>query len=301
MVRAEATALASVAWALAATAVVASLACTVGAGREDVAIVALHTRLCEVAEQCECATLEGVCGSWSEIEPEGTFAPECLDVWLEWADELECGAARPPIGPHLCPLYHGTIPAGMPCNDSVTALRGPTFTDCGAGLVCAGGTCRSPVALDFGALGQPCDLGESCDEGLYCRDRRSCERAPGRGEPCPDRVCAAPYACEEEVCVGLPGEGEPCLRGLCASGLTCEPEGCVRKAEVGEPCFGHRECVSNNCPAGFCAPLPQPGDPCSGTLPCGPRQVCVDGRCEGIIGEGGVDGVEATCDALRVL
>lgn len=286
--------------AVAVSALAASLACTAGAGREDVAIVALHTRLCDVAQQCGCVATQSVCGPWSEIEPRGTFAPECLDVWLEWADALECGAARPPIGAHLCPLYHGTIPAGMPCRASVTALDDPTSTDCGAGLVCAGGTCRPPAALDFGALEQPCDLGSRCDAGLYCRDQRSCERAPGRGEPCPDRVCAAPYVCEE-VCVSLPGEGEPCLRGQCAPDLTCEPEGCVRKAEVGEPCFGHRECVSGNCPAGFCAPVPQPGDRCSGMLPCGPRQVCVDGICEGVDGEAGVDGLDATCDLLLVL
>ncbi|MCA9656603.1 MAG: hypothetical protein KC501_42255 [Myxococcales bacterium] len=288
---------------LAMTSVIASPACGVaeGGGREDVAIARLSTVLCEVAQECDCAFVGAVCEQWQHLEPRGAFADECLEVWARWAESLQCGVSALPIEARLCPLYHGTIYEGFACDEWIDRLEvDPLATDCGAGLVCVTGRCRDPETIDFGARGQPCDIGFACDEGLYCQRQATCERIPGQGEACPDRICQADSQCDDEVCVRLPAEGEPCLRGNCASGLACDDGRCRRLAAVGEPCFGHRDCITFNCPAGFCASVPEPGDPCSNRLPCAPGQLCVEGSCEELPGEDDAgDGAPSlTCDLL---
>lgn len=287
---------------LAVVGVGASPACTAGPGREDVAIGGLLTRMCDLSQECDCVATGSECGAWTSFEPRGTFDEECLQLWIEWADELGCGGVAVPLELHLCPLYHGTLLEGMQCHRDLDGGNDDLLsTDCGRGLVCVADECRDPASITFGREGQPCDLAFVCDEGLYCTRDGTCERLPGHGEPCPDWRCRESLLCDE-VCLPLPPAGQPCLQGECAEGSSCVNDQCERLLAVGQPCTGHRQCVSGNCPAGFCAPVPVPGDPCSSRLPCGPDQLCVDEVCVEVYG-GGSEGGGAvaqgpTCELL---
>jgi hypothetical protein len=284
---------------LAAAAAVASLqACTAGPGREDVAIQRLQTLLCEKALECGCRSPTNdfgepiACGEWDPPyvygydEFEGTspvaFDPGCVDRWTTWVEALACQATELPSYAELCPLYHGTLRAGEPC-EGYELIQ----TDCGRGLFCIAGTCHDPLRTSLGGQGEPCDLGQRCDDGLACSYAELCLRLPGPGEPCLDDYrCDAEARCDDELCVALPGPGQRCDGGDCLPGSFCrfDPVAgiaeCLSLGDVGDPCQGHRECASGNCPAGACQEPAGVGDPCGSQLPCGPGLGCSDGQCQ---------------------
>jgi hypothetical protein len=268
-------------------------ACTAGPGREDVAVQRLETQLCEKALECECPVVgEPIeCGGWPPPEHydyEGldrrtlAFDPACVERWTSWLDTLSCEAPMPPRYGDLCPLYHGTLRAGDPCEETVFSE-----TECGRGLLCIAGLCRDPQRTALGGPSEPCDVGR-CDDGLQCIDS-VCARLPGPGEPCRGSQCDADSRCAGQLCVALPGPGQPCPNGDCRADAFCgfDPSTgiaeCLHAGDVGEPCRGHRECVSKNCPAGVCDDPPEVGDPCSDRLPCGPNQACLEGVCQGVV------------------
>jgi hypothetical protein len=265
-------------------------ACTAGPGREDVAVQRLETQLCEKARECECSRVDELieCGGWppESYDYEGldraalAFDPTCVEAWTSWLDTLSCQAPVLPPYADVCPLYHGTLRAGDPCQQSSR-----TETDCGPRLLCIAGLCRDPQRTAFGGPSQPCDLGNACDDGLACIEA-VCERLPGAGEPCLGGRCSADARCSDILCVALPGPGEPCPAGDCRPEAFCSVDAstgiaeCLHAGDVGEPCRGHRECVSGNCPAGVCEDPAEVGDACSDQLPCGPSQYCAEGSCQ---------------------
>ncbi len=260
---------------LAAAGVAGLQACTTGSGHEDVALVALRTALCDKAFECRCDGLDRLQDGLCELDlsggSRGAFDAACLEQWLEWAQGLDC-FGPPSIGDiaALCPLYHGTEPAGAECRPDDT-----DYSECSRGLRCVAGRCADLSGLILGEVGGPCDQLGLCNGETRCIDDR-CER--------------------------LPDHGQPCLEGACSSGNLCvfdvsrEQQLCVAGVAVGRPCNGHAVCASGNCPSGFCAPPAEQGDPCSGNLPCGPGFVCADNVCTA-----GGDGsfVTSTCELLQ--
>lgn len=291
----------SVALALLAAAAAAGAlqACTAGPGREDVAIQRLQTLLCEKALACSCGSPTNdfgepiACGEWDPPRlgaPNDdyygrssplAFDPSCVERWVTWVDELSCQAERPSYA-DLCPLYHGTLRAGEPC-ESYELIS----SDCGRGLFCIAGVCRDPLRTSFGGQGEPCDLGDRCDDGLACSFAELCLRLPGPGEPClDDYLCNPESSCDDDLCVALPGPGQRCDAGECQPGSFCRFDPvdgsteCLSLGDVGDPCQGHRECWSGNCPAGACEEPAGVGDPCGSQLPCGPGLGCSGGQCQ---------------------
>lgn len=271
---------------LGATIVLATLpVCTAGPGREDVALQRLETALCEKALECGCSDEPLVCGEWPPLglidQSTRTFDPSCVERWTTWLDTQSCQSPVLPRYADLCPLYHGTLREGEPCR-----WDGFTDTECERGLYCITDACRDPRRIAFGGSGQPCDIGERCDDGNVCF-RERCERPPSAGEPCLEYICDADARCEDERCVALPGPGQACTNA-CRSGAFCRFDPttgfgeCLTIRNVGEPCQGHRECASGNCPAGSCEYPAELGDLCSNRLPCGPDQFCAEGQCAAI-------------------
>lgn len=270
--------------------------CDSGPGHEDAEIQRLETALCDKAAACDCADpfdMERVCGQWPPepsffrtLHDDRAFDAACVDAWLAWVEGLACGAAVLPRYAEICPLYHGTLTAGMDCVDT-DVFSSP----CERGLLCIAGRCRDPQALALGGADQPCELGDVClDEQLACIDQ-ICRRLPTAGEPCVDRQCARDAVCIDDGCQSLPLAGEPCLNTQCHPDARCDLDGseavCVALSDEGEPCRGHAQCLSGNCPAGRCEAPAGPGEPCSNQLPCGKGLQCGDGRCEAPL----VDGV----------
>jgi hypothetical protein len=284
----------------AATAAGALQACGgTGPGREDVAVQRLDTRLCEKALECGCPPgfdafgmpLESECGGWEAGETDAepgyatdlAFDPTCVERWVEWLDERPCDATALPSYTDFCPLYHGTLREGEACGQYFFSLR---QTECERSLYCLAGQCRDPRRTAFGMQGQPCDLGDRCDDGLTCFDA-VCLRLPGPGEPCLSGYLCSPDArCSDIVCVALPDVGERCDSGDCRTGSFCSFDSatgtstCRLLGDAGDLCSGHRQCASSYCPAGVCEPPAEAGAPCGSQLPCGPGLACVADRCQ---------------------
>lgn len=267
------------------------LACVSGPGRDDVAYQVMVDRICELAIECDCAEhlFRNECepldfGGFDDddFDPlaELGFDESCAQMWRPRIDALSCGAfTSPPSLAESCPMYFGTVAAGMPCETDTHSLSARITTDCARGHYCISGICQDPGSIEFGTQDAPCGFTEGCNEGLHCDDGR-CLRTPRRGEACPDRVCIGGTRCVDELCVALPGPGDPCLQGDCRSDSRCDSGTCIRNGEIGDSCFGHAQCISQNCPAGRCRPPATEGDPCSGNLPCGPGHRCVSSVCE---------------------
>ncbi len=196
-----------------------------------------------------------------------------------FVDGLSCEVPTLPSYDELCPLYHGTLREGDEC-----FLASLGESDCDRGLFCIAHICRDPSRTAFGRAGEPCDLGNLCDEGLVCFDSL-CDRLPSAGEPCLSYGCNDESYCDAGLCEALPGPGERCDAGQCLAGLLCRFDPvdgvsvCQVSGDVGDPCTGHRQCQSGNCPAGFCEEPADVGDPCGSQLPCGPDLLCDGGLC----------------------
>jgi len=265
--------------------------CSAGPGREDAAIVRLQTLACDKAYECGCDDIGFGCDDWQEQEPNNGSAPQrafdasCLPYWEAWVEELRCEAPTVPGYAKLCPLYHGTIYEGMPCETVVLEFADLSSTDCARGLYCVAGICRDARTIELGAEGQPCDVGERCGAGLRCGEE-VCERLPTRGELCPDHVCAGEDICEIR-CRPLPSAGQECDLGRCDRTAYCVFDNlggseCIAAGAIAEPCAGHRQCISGNCPAGFCRAATLEGGVCGGQLPCGEGLTCIQQACQRI-------------------
>jgi len=259
-----------------------------GDGRDDHAITRLDVALQQRIAECGCQVnvdpdADPAESTWSfpdiaalEItlgNGDQTFDPRCLDRMVEWVATLPCDERLQVSYTDICPLYHGTLFEGSDCG-TVVVEGNEGFDDgstddstCGPGLWCLNGRCQNAENVRLGEDGQPCDLGERCDEGLYCSGTAElCVRLPGLGAPCPDRTCAEGLRCQgaqEEVCEATTPDGGACM--------------------------GHAECASGNCPAGRCAQPGGVGESCVNNLPCAAGLDCVEAVCTGevLAGDGG--------------
>lgn len=243
-------------------ATLAPAGCGDGPGLDGVGVSSLATSICDRLLDCGCLPIEdredcqiGFAGGLT-ADSDLAYDDGCLQKWRRWVSTASCASPSLPGVGDVCPVYHGAVFEGMPCE-----YGGVFVTDCGPRLSCIAGTCVDPGGMSFGGLDEPCELIRRCDDGLACDEVGRCRALPGPGQPCPSGQCAEGSRCE------VMGDFE------------AQPV-CVAGAEIGERCMGHAECASFNCPAGFCEPSATVGDPCSDNLPCGPELFCSDGVCQ---------------------
>jgi hypothetical protein len=100
----------------------------------------------------------------------------------------------------------------------------------------------------LGALGCHSGLGEPCDAGTPCPEGLVCSYPPQPREPVEDPKGGCDYPPR--------AEGEPCsLAAECAHSLTCSNHfapgtrygRCVPQRDAGEACFQDRDCTSGRC------------------------------------------------------
>ncbi|MEZ4265909.1 MAG: hypothetical protein R3F39_05985 [Myxococcota bacterium] len=138
------------------------------------------------------------------------------------------GCALAEGGPFVCDT-------GLAC---VGGTCGPPPTDgqgCAVGVIrCADGLgCKvaSPEAICAPRVGagQPCQLDDTCEDGLFCDfNTNKCRAFYSPGAPCANgNECGPAGSCVPDDtlkfrCVAQPGEGDACFLDECEGGLSCE-------------------------------------------------------------------------------
>ena len=268
----------------------AEAACTCEAETEEACVAGLQT------------FFDGVEGSLTAAGL--TFDPACAQTWITFYESLGCAELTAAVyqdvvcNMEICPIFHGTLPAGAPCVDY--ARFAGTHSDCDAGLRCASGTCR-PGGCDL-AEGATCsgtsvNFGDVtvglCADPLFCDNYGTdlCATLPGAGQPCPSGYCASGVRCDAAggwVCVQDPDVNEPCPNGFCISTAYCDQSDptnpvCVAAADIGDPCMSGT-CVGGafcSMSTGLCEALRPDGAFCSSGYQC------LAGECDFCFGECG--------------
>jgi hypothetical protein len=169
---------------------------------------------------------------------------------------------------------------------------------CAQGLDCAPVSAEKPLlCVPSKREGQACQF--DCGDGLIC-DRGTCKSLaslPKLGESCAG-VCAIGLGCVASTCVALPDEGRPCLADniasflACRYGLACDDASntCRRpltfEDEPGAPCGGDedgRYCKGGYCNGDVCVAYAKLGEACSEDDSAGPEcdngYDCLAGKC----------------------
>lgn len=285
--------------------VVAAAACGGGGGGGDLrACMALAVGQCTQEERCLAA----------RYEPElclATATERCEQMFRGhgsgWSDDqlIACGQTLQTTTDcrhwsSVCPMPRGSLPGkaacswGGQCQSKICqlcrcAIPKALGDECDIGALCPEGlvcghegaapaplTCMVPRAL-----GEPCDYSE-CDAGLGCKDGR-CAPPAALGEECGGSLgCAEGYCSHSkpERCEPIPDEGEDCSKSLvCREGLVCTDVGgaatCRRPSAPAAGGYGV-------CPAGYfywdgaCRVAAKPGQPCSQEAQCLGGLACLD-------------------------
>ena len=173
-----------------------------------------------------------------------------------------------------CDPPPGTLPPGSACMYGPQCDTGLCSEHTGQGC----GVCISP-----GALGEACDQGTPCAEGLKCSyTDHVCVQPAALGEPCSSAIpCLQELYCSstDNVCLQRLALGEPCDVGTpCAEGLDCS--------------FTQQVCVEDSAPGDH-----KVGDSCSDAYPnsCGTNLRCHNGVCALRVALGGTCSVTSDC------
>jgi hypothetical protein len=171
-----------------------------------------------------------------------------------------------------------------------------TNYDCGRGLLCAVGVCRTRCTRENCSWGErclnvsdqkekvclcvqsPCPSGSSnsssCSETNPCRAPFACVKTQERSDcflPCPSGTCAGGEACVQisarYVCAC--SDTAPCPTGLVCSGKLCHLAGSIR-CDLYTPCPEKTVCIFSQTGAigGFCRPRCQRTADCREGTPC---------------------------------
>ena len=149
-----------------------------------------------------------------------------------------------------------------PCGPAGSTATSVTYTNCGPGLLCRGGTC---MALPGDSM--PCGSAEPCAEGFACI-QGACAPVMVKNavnDTCGDGTSFCnPYfrlQCVAGLCEEL-GDGTQdatCVSGdespfTCNTGLTCDEvtTTCVPYRAGGQNCSADHECASGDCNGGVC-------------------------------------------------
>ncbi len=168
----------------------------------------------------------------------------------------------------------------------------PTTTRCTPPTICVEGVCQAAPGV-----GELCDQGDACPEGLDCVDGR-CSFVVAAGGACPDPVttrCEQGLECLDGVCRDVRGPGEACAASsgvVCREPLRCLGGRCRRVVPAGAGCGDQDTTVceeGTSCVDGLCRVPRGLGEPCGDRAreACIVPLVCSQGRCVELVGQGG--------------
>ena len=187
----------------------------------------------------------------------------------------------PCVNDSECAAGHG-CETGVCINYTGTACED---NSCAGNNQCYGSSER--MCVSHNVVGASCERKDDCAGDLVCVDL-ICTQAPALGEPCNDGVycaeglaCAFDFASGAEGCALLPELGASCALGvrgpsICADGLGCVENTCVEMPQLGDPCTVDNRCAEDlGCDftrdGSFCATRRGSGEHCDST------SVCLDG------------------------
>jgi len=182
---------------------------------------------------------------------------ECQDVFTSlvteggacrsWAAECGEGLWCEPNGFPQITCLSGVCSTAQAAGETCNFQEG---TICEAGLLCSGGTCKSPVGE-----GANC-ASISCAAGLFCGSDSTCHRIVGIGNACDDTngdPCDGYSICTDGTCLGRPKVGEACGGDLTTDcwASWCDPtqNTCVDYPRQGEACGSDTTTI---CASGWC-------------------------------------------------
>jgi hypothetical protein len=238
-----------------------------------------------------------------------------IDDCLADVRALGCDARASRLPASCRAAFAGTGLAASECTTHLDCM-GDSFCAKGAQQTCPG------VCAALQAEGQPCDNDDDaqCQDGLVCfRGTATCEALGASGQECgadlpgckPGLTCldrGAGLECVAITALYAKKLGDDCdaKTDLCAPGLVCEsisggtppaaPGKCAETVGSGASC---KRAQPNQCPlaqycdaanageTGTCVDRPADGDACLSRTPaCADADVCIDGTCRAIHGNG---------------
>ena len=175
---------------------------------------------------------------------------------------------------------------GDTCGDGVDQ-----WESCERGSVCNASTCKLIVQ---GPAGAACDgVVTFCDAGMFCAEGHC--RVPvadvGIGGACVGDACVPGLRCKVNVCAAPAQSGEPCFEDReCGPGLICpvdlqQDPRCAPPSQEGEACVSSDACdgglfCDGTIPAmPVCHRLRAAGDPCNDGNRCWSPLICIDSVC----------------------
>jgi hypothetical protein len=251
------------------------------------------------------------------IKYDGDQARTCLDALSSRSCDVTTASYRG--YPEAClSALRGTSHSGAPCADSAECIsQSCEIPACG--MACCTGTCRgddAPIVAKIGAscatnlcdqdafcdpasmmcvvlkrLGESCEDGFSCADGLYCLpSSNTCGSLPGPGERCDRDGCrerGQHCSTTTKTCVNVGLLDDPC-----SSGEDCSPfyvcganRQCSEGIALGAPCTRSDRCagaelafcdIPDNATMGTCT-MPKPDG-----ASCHVEYECVSGVCDPI-------------------
>ncbi len=194
-------------------------------------------------------------------------------------------------------ILSGAVEPDQPCriaDECVGELSvcgfDPTCTD-----ECCPGECRF-IPGPF-AAGEPCDEGQQCEAGTYCKFNVEgeeftavCTALPGEGDSCEvinygngDTCTDGTFCNSDEVCEKPRKDGESCSdNDQCQAKSRCDDEICVARVRRGKPCDSDSDCLHGDsvCHDDECTRRLGVGEECGGwTPPCVGYAVCTGAVC----------------------
>ena len=167
----------------------------------------------------------------------------------------------------------------------------PTCTD-----ECCPGECRF-IPGPF-AAGEPCDDGQQCEAGTYCKFdiegeefTAVCTTLPSEGDSCEtinydtSSTCQGDTFCnDDDICEARRKDGQACSDDFhCQAKSYCgEDETCVARVRRGKPCDDDSDCLHGDsiCHKDECTRLLGVGDECGEwTQPCVDYAICTGNTC----------------------
>jgi len=194
-------------------------------------------------------------------------------------------------------ILSGNVEPEQPCMLSAECVG--ELSVCGFNPTCTDECCPGACRFRPGpfAAGEPCDMGQRCESGTYCKFNAQgeepaavCTELARRGEACEisnygldDSCVDGTFCSNDQVCEKRRKDGETCREDReCKPKSQCDDETCVSLAKKGEPCENDFDCLRGDtvCYEDECAELLDIGDLCGPfTRPCADYAVCFEEKC----------------------
>jgi hypothetical protein len=189
-----------------------------------------------------------------------------------------------------CPCVAGQCTDGLQCIDGL-CIVGCNFTyECGAGAVCANGSCVPDCSTMACPAGYSCAKGAcepdpsnpQCSTAVPCPSGEICSNGFCTNQCTTDAQCAAGEVCNAATQTCIP---DPSPKPVCSTSKPCpSPEVCEADGFCHYPCTSEAQCqlIDNRFVACMTVCLTQEEvDPmCSLTVPCPAGKSCISAQCQ---------------------